>query len=106
MEKSNNIVWGSEAIRLEVEALQAEQEALRQRFADRMKYCREMDRLNDLLRKYKHRWVVEVNGVQQEPSQRLLGWVDRYNTLARTPLFGWWCDLRGKPIHDAYDVLA
>jgi hypothetical protein len=51
--------------------------------------------------------VYNAAGVQQEPSQRLYDWVDRYTTLrVSSNLFCAWCDARGYAIHDAYDVLA
>lgn len=106
MEKSSNIVWGSEAIRLEHEAIIAEIEALRARFDDLEAYCGEMDRLSALLKKYKHRWCWYVRGVRQEPSQRLYGWVDRYESLTGSRHFGTWCDLRGLAHHDVYDALS
>lgn len=100
-------IWGSEKIRLEHEAFLAEQAALLDEFREPAKYAREMDRLHALLRRYSHRWCVEVNGVRQEPSQRMYGWVDRYNTLTNSVNFEAWCDKRGYAFpHDAYDVLA
>jgi hypothetical protein len=107
MTMSSNIIWGSEAIRLEHEAILAEQAALLAEFSDYAKYCQEMSRLNALLRRYSHRWVVYRQGERVEPSQRMYDWVDRYNTLTRSPNFHEWCEEICKAFpHDAYDVLS
>lgn len=102
--ETGTVIWGSEAIRMEHEAHEAERVALIRKFSNFEDYSKEMNRLNGLLRKYKHRWSFDDG---REPSQRMCGWVDQYNTLARSPLFSHWCDFRGKAFpHDAYDVLS
>ena len=105
---SSTVTYGSAAIKAEVEAIEAASAALRAKFSSQPKYFAEMDRVHDLLRKYRHRWCVyNAAGVRQEPSQRLYDWVDRYTTLRdSSDLFCAWCDARGHAIHDAYDVLA
>jgi len=66
----------------------------------------ELTRLHNLLRKYSHRWCVEVNGERQEPSQRMYDWVDQYNALTDSVYFKEWCEENDLVSHDAYDVLA
>jgi hypothetical protein len=105
---SSTVTYGSEAIKAEVEALEAEIAALRAKYAKKAAYYAEMDRVHDLLRKYRHRWCVyNAAGERQEPSRRMNEWVDRYAALAGSiDLFYAWCDDRGHAIHDAYDVLS
>ena len=66
-----------------------------------MDYATEMKRLAELLKKYSHRWG-------DNPSQRMLDWVDRYNTLREDRAkFEAYCTENGfDPSHDAYDCLA
>jgi hypothetical protein len=105
---NSTVTYGSEAIRAEMEAIEAAIAALRAKFSSQPAYFAEMDRLVGLLRKYRHRWCVyNAAGERQEPSQRMYDWVDRYSTLAgSTDLFFAWCDARGYAYHDVYDVLA
>ena len=105
---SSTVTYGSEAIKAQVEAIEAANKALWAKYATKAAYFAEMDRLHGLLRKYAHRWCVyNAAGERQEPSNRMFDWVDRYNTLRLSyDLFGAWCDERGYAAHDAYDVLA
>ena len=69
----------------------------------------ELNKLNNLLTKYAHRWVVYQGGERVEPSTRMYEWVDRYNELAsdNPKVFAEWCAENGTdPSHNAYDVLA
>lgn len=88
----------------------AERSRILDEFKNFEKYSREMNRLNNLLRKYKHRWAfynAKGERTQQEPSQRMYDWVDRYNILTDSPNFLEWCECRLKAFpHDAYDVLS
>lgn len=92
-----------------IEEFRLEREQILKAHSTHYSYAKEMTRLHGLLRKYRHRWCFhdcDGNRTNQEPSARLSGWVDRYNILTDSPLFGWWCDGRGVELHDAYDVLS
>lgn len=105
---SSTVTYGSEAIKAEIEAFVATSAALRDKFSGPLNYFAEMDRLHDLLRKYRHRWCVyNAAGERQEASQRMHKWVERYGILRENgELFCDWCGARGYAIHDAYDVVA